>query len=128
MPFLRKCKASARHFSHFLETDFAHTAFYPPAPMAPPEWTPFLQTMAVSNVYGQVELMAARIAQVSRGLDLIESLCKSHRKQLELKKDELVEKATLIHEVQKKLGVTVDETMKLSDEVYNLQWDVSEGM
>jgi hypothetical protein len=63
--------------SRFLETDFVHTAFYPLEPMAPPEGTPFLQTMAVSN-YGQVELMA--------------------------------------------------ETMKLSGEVYDLQWEVSEGM
>jgi hypothetical protein len=49
--------------SRFLETDFAHTAFYPLEPMAPPEGTPFLQTMAVSN-YGQVELMAAKLGQV----------------------------------------------------------------
>jgi hypothetical protein len=50
------------------------------------------------------------------------------REQLEVKKKELVEKATHIHAVQKKLGITVDETMKLSDEVYNLQWEVSERM
>lgn len=114
--------------SRFLETDFTHTLFYPPAPMAPPEWTPFLQTMAVSNVYGQVELMAAKIKQVDQGLELVQSLCDSHREQLELKKQELVEKAKHIHAVQKKLGITIDETMKLSDEVYNLQWEVSEGM
>jgi hypothetical protein len=112
----------------FLKTDFSHTLFYPPAPMVPPEWTPFLQTMAVSNVYGQVELMAGRIGQVSKGLDLIESLCHSHREQLEVKKKELVDKLTLIHTVQKKLAITVDKTMKLSDEVYNLQREVSEAM
>jgi hypothetical protein len=114
--------------SHFLETDFAHTAFYPPAPIAPPEWTPFMQTMAVSNVYGQVELMAAKLGQVEQGLILVQSLCNTHMSALKLKKKELVEKATLIHKVQTKLGITVDETMKLSDEVYDLQRKVSEGM
>ena len=34
----------------------------------------------------------------------------------------------LIHDVQQKLGITVDETMKLSGEVYDLEWEVSEGM
>jgi len=114
--------------SHFLETHFVHTAFYPPAPMAPPEWTPFLQTMAVSNVYGQVELMAAKLGQVGQGLRLVQSLCDTHMKELEQKKKELVQKAALIHDVQEKLGITVDETMKLSGEVYDLQWEISEGM
>lgn len=112
----------------FLETDFTHTVFYPPAPMAPPEWTPFLQTMAVSNVYGQVELMAAKLGQVSQGLKLVQSLCDTHVRELELRKRELVEKAALIHDVQQKLGITVDETMKLSSEVYDLECEVSEGM
>ena len=96
--------------------------------MAPPEWTPFLQTMAVSNVYEQVELMAAKFGQVEQGLKLVRSLCDTHIGELQLKKKELVQKAALIHDVQEKLGITVDETMKLSDEVYDLQCKVSEGM
>ena len=114
--------------SRFLESDFAHTAFYPPAPMAPPEWTPFLQTMAVSNVYGQVELMAAKLGQVGQGLKLVQCLCDTYMKELELRKKELVQKAALIHDIQEKLGITVDETMKLSGKVYDLQCEVSEGM
>ena len=112
----------------FLETDFVHTALYPPAPMVPPEWTPFLQTMAVSNVYGQVELMAAKLGQVEQGLKLVESMCASHVKQLGLRRQELVDKAAMIHEVQEKLGITVEETMKLSGEVYDLECEVAEGM
>jgi hypothetical protein len=84
--------------------------------------------MAVSNVYGQVELMAAKLGQVEQGLKLVQSLCDTHRCALEEKKKELVGKATLIHDVQTKLGITVDETMKLSDEVYHLQRKVDEGM
>jgi len=58
----------SRTLSRFLETDFGYTAFYPAEPIRlPPEGTPFLQTMAVSN-YGQVELMAAKLGQVGQGL------------------------------------------------------------
>ena len=49
-------------------------------------------------------------------------------KTLGLRRQELVEKAALIHDVQEKLGITVEETMKLSSEVYDLQCEISEGM
>jgi hypothetical protein len=64
-----------------------------------------------SNVYGQVELMAVELGQVGQGLRLVQSLCDTHMKELEQKKKELVQKAALIHDVQEKFGITVDETL-----------------
>jgi hypothetical protein len=63
------------------------------------------------NVYGQVELMAVELGQVGQGLRLVQSLCDTHMKELEQKKKELVQKAALIHDVQEKFGIRVDETL-----------------
>jgi hypothetical protein len=112
----------------FLETDFLHTAFYPPAPMAKPEWTPFLERMADSNVYGQVELVHARLRQVEQGLRLVRDMCETHINDLAERRKTLLAQAELIHEVQRKLGIEVDDTMKLSNEVYKLNASVSEAL
>jgi hypothetical protein len=112
----------------FLETDFLHTAFYPPAPMRKPEWTPFLERMADSNVYGQVELVLARVRQVDQGLRLVRDMCETHMKDLAERRKTLLAQAELIHEVQRKLGIQVDDTMKLSNEVYELNASVSEAL
>src|SRR5208337_5560939 len=48
----------------FLERDFAETVLYAPVPMQPPEWTPFLENMAGTNIHGKIELMKGEVTRM----------------------------------------------------------------
>lgn len=112
----------------FLGSDFTQAAFCPPAPMAKPEWTPFLERMALSNVYSQLELMYARVDQMQAGIEFIRDCCETHIKHLSEAKKTLVTKAKDIDKAQTVLGRVFRDTRSLSGEVSNLNQEVSEGM
>jgi hypothetical protein len=109
----------------FMETDFIQTAFNPPAPLKPPKWNNFLLTMANSNIYGQVDLMNAKLRQIEMGFRLVKNMCETHIADLRKEKEIMNAQAVKIYEVEKALGLDVSETMNLSDEVYELKEQVN---
>ena len=92
-----------------------------------PEWTAFLERFASSNIYGQVELLNARLRQVEQAL-LIRDMCNSHLKELSDEQKLLKLKAEKVYNIYRILGIEVNQTMNLSGDVYQLNIEVSKAL
>ena len=112
----------------FLQRDFAETALYPPEPMQQPRWTPFLEKMALTNIYGKIELMKGQLHKVEKGMKLVMKSCKSHIQDLRKATLELDETAKRIAEAEEELGEKFAETESLSSEVMKLHATVQRGL
>jgi hypothetical protein len=123
-----KLLASGVNPFEFLETDFPQAAIYPPAPLADPAWTPFLAKMALSNIYGQLNLMYKRADQVQLGMELLRIQCETHKVRLGSEKQTLLRKAQAVQQAQKVLDKMLCETRGLSGEIIRLNGEIASGV
>lgn len=115
--------------NYFLATDFQEASIYPPRRMGPPlEWNPFLQRMAMCNIYGQLELMYERANQVRGGMVLLKENLETHITKLDDAKSRLAEQLGAIHTAEKMLNKTYTGARDLSLEVASLHTDVRKGL
>ena len=112
----------------FLEHDFNSAAFFPPAPADLPQWTPFLQKMAVSNIYGQMQLIYARADTMERGMRLLKDNCDSHIQNLSTLKASLITKFKAVKEAEAVLNKSYSGARSTSLEVSALHQQVSRSM
>jgi hypothetical protein len=112
----------------YLETDFINAAYFPPAPVRDPEWTPWLASMAVSNVYGQLELMYQRVASVQQGIALLTLFCEQRKARLEGQKAALIEKVRACRKAMAVLNKVHQETQTITKEIHGFNEEINSAM
>lgn len=105
----------------------SNAAYFPPAPVHHPEWTPWLACMAVSNVYGQLELMYERVVSIQQSIGLL-TLCKQRKAKLEGQKAVLIEKVKACLKAMAVLNKVHQETQIITKEIHGFKEEINNAM
>lgn len=112
----------------FLQDDFNAAAFFSSESADLPQWTPFLQQMMISNIYGQIELVYSRADSMERGMRLLKENCESHIGNLTALKISLIEKFKVIKEAEAVLNKSYSSARSNSLEISALHHQVSRSL